>query len=169
MFGSAIAFAHNGVEHVMGTVIAVTDNSITVDTTQLKSVTVMVEAATTFTNKNAKASPKDLKVGAKLKYEDARRSQNVKSRRVISGTKVPALSRKLFVSFGLRVRSTFFDPGYGKIEIRYDSYRFTLFIRHDRLIGPDANYSSRTRRSSPRAGFVRNDQYLHGADRVHPL
>jgi len=66
MIGSAIAFAHNGIEHVMGTVTAVTDKSITVDTTQHKSVTVMVDASTTFTNKTDKGSLKDLKVGERV-------------------------------------------------------------------------------------------------------
>ena len=66
IMGSTIAFAHNGVEHVLGTVTAVTGNSITVDTTQHKSVTVSSDAATTFTDKTAKASLKDLKVGDRV-------------------------------------------------------------------------------------------------------
>jgi uncharacterized protein YkvS len=67
MIGSAIAFAHNGIEHVMGTVTAVTETSITVDTTvKHTSVTVMVDPSTTFTNKDAKASFKDLKVGERV-------------------------------------------------------------------------------------------------------
>ncbi len=66
MMGSAIAFAHNGVEHVMGTVTAVSHTSITVDTVKHKSVTVKVDPSTTFTNKDAKASFKDLKVGDRV-------------------------------------------------------------------------------------------------------
>jgi uncharacterized protein YkvS len=66
MIGSAIAFAHNGIEHVMGTVTAVTETSITVDTVKHRSVTVMVDPSTTFTNKDAKASFKDLKVGERV-------------------------------------------------------------------------------------------------------
>lgn len=66
MIGSAVAFAHNGIEHVMGTVTAVTDTSITVDTVKHTAVTVMVDPSTTFTNKNAKASLKDLKVGERV-------------------------------------------------------------------------------------------------------
>ena len=66
IIGSAIAFAHNGIEHVMGTITAVTDNSITVDTVKHTSVTVMLDASTTFTNKDAKASLKDVKVGDRV-------------------------------------------------------------------------------------------------------
>ena len=68
MIGSAIAFAHNGVEHVMGTVTAVTDNSITVDTVKHKTVTVMVNPSTTFSHKDQKASLKDLKVGDRVGF-----------------------------------------------------------------------------------------------------
>jgi hypothetical protein len=66
MIGSAIAFAHNGIEHVMGTVTAVTDTSITVETVKHTVVTVMVDPSTTFTNKDAKASLKSLKVGERV-------------------------------------------------------------------------------------------------------
>ena len=50
----------------MGTVTAVSGTSITVDTTKHKSVTVKVDSATTFTNKAAKASVKELKVGDRV-------------------------------------------------------------------------------------------------------
>src|SRR5258708_23316415 len=66
MLGSAIAFAHNGIEHVMGTVTAVTDTSVTVDTTKHTSVTVLLDASTTFSNNDAPASLKDLKVGQRV-------------------------------------------------------------------------------------------------------
>ena len=66
LIGSAVAFAHNGIEHVMGTVTAVTDTSITVDTVKHTAVTVMVDPSTTFSHKDAKASLKDLKVGDRV-------------------------------------------------------------------------------------------------------
>lgn len=66
MFGAAVAYAHNGVEHVMGTVTALTDSSITVDTTKHTSVTVLIEATTKFSKNNAHASQKDLKVGDRV-------------------------------------------------------------------------------------------------------
>ena len=66
MMGSVIAFAHNGVEHIMGTVTAVADTSITVETVKHTAVTVAIDPSTTFSNKNAKSSLKDLKVGERV-------------------------------------------------------------------------------------------------------
>jgi preprotein translocase subunit YajC len=64
--GSAIVFAHNGIEHVMGTVTAISDTSITVETVKHTTVTVDVNTTTTYTNKDAKAFLKDLKVGERV-------------------------------------------------------------------------------------------------------
>ncbi len=66
MMGSVIAFAHNGIEHVLGTVKSVTETSITVETVKHVTVTVMVDATTAFTHKAAKASMKDLKAGERV-------------------------------------------------------------------------------------------------------
>jgi Cu/Ag efflux protein CusF len=66
LFGAAIAFAHNGVEHVMGTVAAIADTSITVTTVKHTPVTVLLEPATTYSFNDAKASLKDLKVGERV-------------------------------------------------------------------------------------------------------
>jgi len=64
--GSTSAFAHNGVEHVMGTITAVTDASVTVETPKHTSVIVLFDPSTTFTNNDAQASRKDLKVGNRV-------------------------------------------------------------------------------------------------------
>jgi Cu/Ag efflux protein CusF len=63
---AALAFAHNGVEHVMGTVAAIADTSITVTTVKHTPVTVLLEPATIYTFNDAKASLKDLKVGERV-------------------------------------------------------------------------------------------------------
>src|SRR6266487_780101 len=47
------AYAHNGMEHVMGTVASITDNSITVTTTDGKSQTVTTTADTKYTKMDA--------------------------------------------------------------------------------------------------------------------
>jgi ribosomal protein S1 len=57
------AYAHNGMEHVMGTVASITDNSITVTTTDGKSQAVMTTADTKYTKKDAAIALKDVKVG----------------------------------------------------------------------------------------------------------
>ncbi|MGI8960444.1 MAG: DUF5666 domain-containing protein [Bryobacteraceae bacterium] len=66
LLGSAIALPHNGMEHVMGTVAAVTDNSITVETVKHTTVTVLIDPSTKFNNNDAQASLKDLKVGDRV-------------------------------------------------------------------------------------------------------
>lgn len=63
---SAIAFAHGNEKHVMGTVTSIADNSITVQTTSKKTVTVTVSASTNFQKSGSPASLKDLKVGDKV-------------------------------------------------------------------------------------------------------
>jgi hypothetical protein len=77
ILGSTIAFSHNGVEHVMGTVMAMTDSSITVDTVKHTSVTVAIDPATKFTKGDAQASRKDLQVGDRVAI-DAKESADKK-------------------------------------------------------------------------------------------
>ncbi len=57
------AYAHNGMEHVMGTVASITDNSITVATTDGKTQTVTTTADTKYSKMNAALALKDIKVG----------------------------------------------------------------------------------------------------------
>ena len=64
--GSVTAFAHNGVEHVMGTITAIADTSVTIETVKHTSVKVLIDASTTFTNNDAQATQKDLKVGQRV-------------------------------------------------------------------------------------------------------
>jgi ribosomal protein S1 len=63
---SAIAFAHGNEKHVMGTVTSISDDSITVETTSKKTVTVNVSASTKFQKSGSSAARKDLKVGDKV-------------------------------------------------------------------------------------------------------
>lgn len=57
------AYAHNGMEHVMGTVASITDNSITVTTTDGKTQTVTATGDTKYSKKDAAIALKDIKVG----------------------------------------------------------------------------------------------------------
>jgi ribosomal protein S17 len=57
------AYAHNGMEHVMGTVASITDNSITVTTTDGKTQTVTTTADTKYSKMDAVIALKDIKVG----------------------------------------------------------------------------------------------------------
>ena len=69
ILGLAIAYGHNGLEHVMGTVTATTDSSITVDTVKHTSVTVAIDPATKFTRGDAQVSGKDRKIGDRVVIE----------------------------------------------------------------------------------------------------
>jgi Domain of unknown function (DUF5666) len=64
--GSTLVFAHAGMEHVMGTVAAVTDTSITVETVQHKQVTVLLDPSTKFTHNVGQVALRDLKVGDRV-------------------------------------------------------------------------------------------------------
>lgn len=66
LLGAVHAFAHAGMEHVMGTVAAVTENSVTVETVKHTKVTVLMDPSTKFLNSNASASLQDLKVGDRV-------------------------------------------------------------------------------------------------------
>jgi len=57
------AYAHDGMEHVMGTVASITDNSITVTTTDGKTQTVTATSDTKYSKMGAAIALKDIKVG----------------------------------------------------------------------------------------------------------
>ncbi len=57
------AYAHNGMEHVMGTVAGTTNNSVTVTTTDGKTQTVTTTADTKYSKMDAAIALKDIKVG----------------------------------------------------------------------------------------------------------
>ena len=62
------SFAHEGNEHIMGTVTAISANSITVQSTgkETKTTTVSVVSSTMFMKSAAHASLKDLKLGDRV-------------------------------------------------------------------------------------------------------
>jgi len=64
--GSATAFAHNGIEHVLGTVKQLTATSVTVETVQHKMTAIALDPTTAFSSKGVQASAKDLKVGERV-------------------------------------------------------------------------------------------------------
>ena len=66
ILGSAIAYAHNGVEHVMGTVTAINGSSVTVETLKHTSVTVLLDASTKYTKNDAKITRQEVKIGDRV-------------------------------------------------------------------------------------------------------
>lgn len=63
---SVAAIAHNGVEHVLGTITALTSSAITIETPKHTSITVTLTAATKFMKGTAAAAAKDAKVGDRV-------------------------------------------------------------------------------------------------------
>ena len=63
---TAAAYAHNGIEHVMGTLSAKSPASVTVETPKHTKVTVLLDAATTYSFNDRKASLDDLKIGERV-------------------------------------------------------------------------------------------------------
>jgi Cu/Ag efflux protein CusF len=66
LLACGVAFAHGKGQHVMGTVTAVTDDSITVQTTAKDPVTVYTMPDTKYEKSGSAASMKDLKVGDRV-------------------------------------------------------------------------------------------------------
>jgi hypothetical protein len=63
---AGLAWAHNGVEHFLGTVTAVTEGSVTIETVKHESVTVLVDKTTVLTHSDSPATLKDLKKGERV-------------------------------------------------------------------------------------------------------
>lgn len=80
---SLIAYAHEGMIHVMGTVTALTENSVTVVTSENKSIVVVLVETTTYEKGTQPAVRKDLKIGDRVvihavKVKDALNAQNIR-------------------------------------------------------------------------------------------
>lgn len=60
---ASVAYAHNGMEHVMGTVAAISDTSMTVKTTDGKSQSVVLMSHTKYARMDAAITLEDIKVG----------------------------------------------------------------------------------------------------------
>ena len=80
---SLFVHAHEGMIHVMGTVTALTEKSVTVETTDKKSVEVALTSTTTYEKDSQPAAWKDLKVGDKVaihavKVKDALQAHSVR-------------------------------------------------------------------------------------------
>ncbi len=69
------AFAHNGMIHLMGTVSAVTDNSISVKGTDGKTQTAVITATTKFSKGTAAVTLKDIKVGDRIVIDTTKKGE----------------------------------------------------------------------------------------------
>lgn len=89
---AVVAFAHNGMEHVMGTVKAITANSVTVETVAQnpKTITVALLPSTKFQKSGVDASLKDLKVGDRVMIEAKENSSDKLEAASVTFGKQPA-------------------------------------------------------------------------------
>jgi preprotein translocase subunit YajC len=89
---SALLHAHGGMVHVMGTVTAMTENSITVETTDKKTMEVQLTDSTTFLNGSKPGSRKELKVGDRVVIHAAKVKDVLQAHEVRFGGTAPAPS-----------------------------------------------------------------------------
>ncbi len=61
-----LAFAHDGMEHILGTVTAITDHSLSVKTRDGAARTVEFDGETKFLKGDAPATIKDVQVGSRV-------------------------------------------------------------------------------------------------------
>lgn len=64
--GATFALAHNGIEHIMGTLSAKSDTSVTVETPKHTKVTVLLDKSTAYNFNDNAASLNDLKPGERV-------------------------------------------------------------------------------------------------------
>jgi len=78
--------------HVMGTVTAMTDTSVTVETTDKKTVEVQLTDATTFLNGSKPGTRKELKVGDRVVIHAVKVKDALQAHEVHFGQAAPASS-----------------------------------------------------------------------------
>jgi len=85
MLLSLIALAHDGMEHVRGTVAKVSDQSVTVTTAAGKAVEVMLDSQTTYTRADKPIQKSDLKVGDRVLIHAAEQGSTLTAHTVAVG------------------------------------------------------------------------------------
>jgi hypothetical protein len=85
IFMVSVAYAHNGMEHIMGTVVSMTDSSITVKTKDGKTQTVQVASETKFTQMNKAVTMQDLKAGDHVVIHAAKKEGKLVAETVMVG------------------------------------------------------------------------------------
>lgn len=84
---AGVAYAHGGMEHIMGTVVSMTDNSITVKTMAGKTQTVNTTADTKYTQMDKPIVMKDLKEGDRIVIEVVKKDGKLIAAEVKAGMK----------------------------------------------------------------------------------
>jgi hypothetical protein len=91
---TGIALAHNGMEHVVGTVAAISDTSITVTTTAGKSQVVVLNTDTKYSRMDQTITAKEVKVGDHVVVHATNKGGHLTAATVAVGTSPAAQQRK---------------------------------------------------------------------------
>ncbi len=86
---SSLAFAHGGMDHVMGTVTAITEHAISVKTSDGTVTTVDFDGETKFIKGDATATIKDVEVGSRLVIHAHKKDNSLHAAEVKIGTSAP--------------------------------------------------------------------------------
>lgn len=87
LLATTMVFAHGDEQHVMGTVTRITDSTITVKTTDARSVDVSLTTDTKFTREGQPASAKDIKQGDRVVIHAKKNGEKLVATTVIIGMK----------------------------------------------------------------------------------
>jgi Domain of unknown function (DUF5666) len=86
MLVNTLAFAHGGMDHVLGTVTAVTDHSVSVKTRDGAIQTVEFDGETKFVKGDAAATIKDVQVGSRVVIHAHKNNDTLHAAEVKIGT-----------------------------------------------------------------------------------
>jgi len=89
---SSLLHAHGGMVHVMGTVTGLTDTTVTVETTDKKTVEIMLTDATTYQNGTKPSSRKELKMGDRVVIHAVKVKETLQAHEVRFSQGAPASS-----------------------------------------------------------------------------
>jgi hypothetical protein len=83
---SALTFAHGRMDHIMGTVTAITDQSLSVKTSDGAVTTVEFDSQTKFIKGSASATVKDVQVGSRVVIHAHKQNNSLHAEEVKIGT-----------------------------------------------------------------------------------
>ena len=89
---SILLRAHGGMIHVMGTVTAITDHSVTVETLDKKTVEVQLTDTTTYMNGSKPSAKNELKVGDRVAIHAVKVKEVLQAHEVRFSQATPAAS-----------------------------------------------------------------------------
>jgi hypothetical protein len=84
-----LALAHNGVEHLRGTVTQISAKSITIQTQEKQTKTIALLSDTTFDKSGAAAALKDVKVGDRVVVDVVMKGKEMTAKAVKFGAASP--------------------------------------------------------------------------------